>query len=171
VAGRRDVLELATRRAHRVKFEGGTYSAHELSLVAAKTMLEHLVANESTIYPQLADRGEFLRRGLETIFRELGIGAWISGWPNDAIRGSSMVMLDLAAGAGGRPSCPEERMGPGRAHPAVDDELVRSLLLLEGVSARHGLGGVSLAHEDEDLARTLAGWRRVLERLREAGLA
>ena len=35
VAGRRELLGLCTREQHRVKYEGGTYSAHELSLLAS----------------------------------------------------------------------------------------------------------------------------------------
>ena len=51
VAGRRDVLDLCTRRSGRVKFEGGTYSAHELSLVAARAQLRYLLENEEEILP------------------------------------------------------------------------------------------------------------------------
>jgi glutamate-1-semialdehyde 2,1-aminomutase len=170
VAGRREVLELATRRQHRVKFEGGTYSAHELSLLASKTMLEHLVAHEGEVYPRLAAAGDALRRGLQQLFAEFGVPVWISGWPNDAVTGSSIVMLELAASGGGAPECPEQCSGPGRAHPAVDDELLRALLLLEGVFARHGLGAVSTAHGDVEVARTLRAWRAVLDRLRAAHL-
>jgi glutamate-1-semialdehyde 2,1-aminomutase len=170
VAGRRDVLELATRQNHRVKFEGGTYSAHELSLVAAKTMLRHLVEHEREIYSRLAVLGDALRRGIQRVFDEARVPVWLSGEPNEAVPGSSIVMLDLADGRGGAPDSPEQRTGPGRAHPWVDDELVRGVLLLEGICARHGLGAVSLAHRDEEIEVTLRAWRGALERLRAAKL-
>jgi len=170
VAGRRAVMELASRRLQRVKFEGGTYSAHELCLVAAKTTLAHLIEHEGAIYPRLAALGDALRRGLARLFEEFGVPVWLSGWPNEAVPGSSLVMLDLADGRGGAPDCPEQRTGSGRAHPRVDDELVRALLLLEGVSARHGLGAASLAHGDQDVEQTLRAWRGALERMRAARL-
>ncbi len=170
VAGRRDVMELCSRASHRVKFEGGTYSAHELSLVAARAMVAHLVKNEATIYPRLAALGQELRVALQRLFDELQVPVWLSGWPNEVVPGSSLVMLDLADGRGGRPDAPEERTGSGRAHPSVDDGLLRAVLLLEGVSVRHGLGAVSIAHGADDVARTLAAFRAALLRLRAAGL-
>ena len=53
VAGRRDVLSLGTRANRRVKFEGGTYSAHELSLIASRETLRFLIENEDSVYAEL----------------------------------------------------------------------------------------------------------------------
>jgi glutamate-1-semialdehyde 2,1-aminomutase len=170
VAGRRDVMSLCSRASHRVKFEGGTYSAHELSLIAARTMLDHLVAHEAEIYGRLARLGERLRSGLARTFAELRIPAWISGDPNECVPGSSIVMVHLARSEGGRPTRPEQVSGPEGAHPVVGDDLLRALLLLEGVSVRNGLGAASTAHEDGDVDATLAAYRRALVRLRDAGL-
>jgi glutamate-1-semialdehyde 2,1-aminomutase len=170
VAGRREVMELASRASRRVKFEGGTYSAHELSMVAGMTMVRHLVDHEATVYPALAQKGATLRAGLETMAAELRAPMWISGWPNDAVAGSSLAFVRFGREHGGRPLRPEEMVGPGRAHPAIDDDLLRAALLLEGVSAHNGLGGASLAHDDGDLAATLAAYRRVVARFAAAGL-
>jgi glutamate-1-semialdehyde 2,1-aminomutase len=170
VAGRRDVMQLASRASRRVKFEGGTYSAHPLSMVAAKTMVEHLVANEREVYAELARRGAWLREQLESLFAELAIPAWISGWPNDVVAGSSIVMVHLAGERGGRPQSAEQLHGTRGAHPFVTDELLRAVLLLEGVHARHGLGAVSTVHDDDDLAATIGAYRRTLARLRAARL-
>ena len=57
------------------------------------------------------------------------------------------------------------------AHPLIGENLLKSVLLLEDVSTRSGLGAVSLAHDEDDLARTLEGYRAGLDRLRRAGLA
>jgi len=170
VAGRRDVMELASRASKRVKFEGGTYSAHELSLIAGRTMVRHLVDHEPEIYPALAQRGATLRAGLEAIAAERRAPMWISGWPTDAVAGSSLAYVRFGRERGGRPQRPEEMVGPGRAHPAIDDDLLRAALLLEGVSVHNGLGAASTAHDDGDLAATLAGWRRAVDRFAAAGL-
>src|SRR6185295_15520880 len=90
VSGRRDVMRLCTREIGRVKFEGGTYSAHELSMVAAKTMLEHLAASEATIYPRLAASGEKLRAALTAVFAEAKIPVHVTGRPNGVVPGSSI---------------------------------------------------------------------------------
>ncbi len=169
VCGRRDVMALASRSLRRVKFEGGTYSAHELSLVAGLAMVRHLVQHEGEVYPALARRGALLREGLERIAVELRLPAWISGWPNEAVAGSSVCHVRFGRERGGRPQRPEETSGPGCAHPLVGEDLLRAALLLEGVSVHNGLGAASTAHGEHDLAATLAGYRRALERLVAAG--
>ncbi len=170
VAGRRALLDLCTRAQRRVKFEGGTYSAHELSMVAGVTMVRHLIDHESEVYSGLAQRGARLREGLEQIARELRVPAWISGWPNEVVGGSSLAFVRFGSAAGGRPQRPEQMVGRGAAHPMVDDDLLRAVLLLEGVSAHNGLGAASMAHDDADLAATLAAYRRAIQRLVGAGL-
>jgi glutamate-1-semialdehyde 2,1-aminomutase len=170
VCGRRDVMRLCTRAVGRVKFEGGTYSAHELSLVAAKVMLEHLAAQENSIYPQLAAKGERLRGELTRVFAEARLPVHVTGRPNEVVPGSSIVMLHVAAHDSLPPQRPENLTGPDGEHPFIDDSLLRAVLLLEGVSARHGVGAVSLAHADADLDATVAAFRRTLARLDAAGL-
>ena len=64
VAGRRDVMDLCTRRTARVKFEGGTYSAHELSLLAARSQLRHVREHEAEVYGRLSALGASIRRRL-----------------------------------------------------------------------------------------------------------
>jgi len=168
VAGRRDVMHLCTKESGRVKFEGGTYSAHELSLVAAKTMLDHLVREESRIYPRLAELGNRAREGLLRLMGESGVPAFIPEPPRDLLAGSSLVMMHLAREAGPAPACPEDLAE--RGHPLVGERLLKSTLLLEDLSVRSGLGAISLAHTEEDLDRSLESIRAGLDRLRRAGL-
>jgi glutamate-1-semialdehyde 2,1-aminomutase len=168
VAGRRDLLELCTQKSGRVKFEGGTYSAHELSLVAARTMLGHLCEEESRIYPRLAALGQRMHEGLLRVTREAGVPVFIPGPPPDLPAGSSMVMMHLAREAGPVPTSPEDLAE--RAHPVLDERLLKSTLLLEDLSVRSGLGAISAAHTEEELDRTLEGIRAGFDRLRRAGL-
>jgi glutamate-1-semialdehyde 2,1-aminomutase len=170
VCGRRDVMRLCTREVGRVKFEGGTYSAHELSLIAAKAMVDHLVAHEREVYGRIAALGEELRAALLRLFAEMRVPVHVTGRPNEVVPGSSIVMVHLAAHDAPPPERPEQLTGPDGEHPCVDDSLLRSVLLLEGVSARHGVGAVSFSHEANDLATTIDAFRRALARLRAAGL-
>jgi glutamate-1-semialdehyde 2,1-aminomutase len=168
VAGRREVLELCSRGSGRVKFEGGTYSAHELSLVAARTMLTEIDVHAAQIYPQLAARADSLRRGLAAIGRRLSVPLTILGAPQPPLPAGSLVMPHLLCDDGPPPRSPQELTE--RQLPGVDERLLRSVLLLHDLSTRTGLGGVSLAHDDDDVARTLAAFEAGLGRLRGAGL-
>ena len=52
----------------------------------------------------------------------------------------------------------------------LDDQILKSTVMLEHVSTRHGLGAVSTAHTDEHLEKTFAAFEAALERFRRAGL-
>lgn len=168
VAGRRDVLSLGTRESRRVKFEGGTYSAHELGLVAAHTMISHLEERQAEIYPQLARAGEQLRTGLARVTAGAGVSVHLLGETPQGFPGSSLVCMHLAREATAKPSCPEELAE--RGNPQVTERLLKATLLLEDLSTRSGMGAVSTAHSDADLEKTLESVRAGFDRLRRAGL-
>jgi glutamate-1-semialdehyde 2,1-aminomutase len=168
VAGRRDVLSLGTRASKRVKFEGGTYSAHELSLLATREIVSHLVTNEETIYPRLAAAGDRMREAVARVAVEAGLPVQVLGSSaEDGIRGS-LVLVHPAAGDAPRSTCSEELAAA--AHPWITERLLKAVLLLEDVSSRSGIGAISTTHTDEDLDRTLDGFRAAVERLKRAGL-
>jgi glutamate-1-semialdehyde 2,1-aminomutase len=168
VAGRRDVLELCTRGIGRVKFEGGTFSAHELSLVAARAQLRYLIEQGDEIYPRLAESGERARLGVARIAEEAGVPIVITAAPGGAIPGSSLVMWHVAREEAPAPGCPEDLAAC--RHPAIGERLLKSVLLLEGVSVRSGLGAVSTTHGEAEIEASLDAVRSALERFRGAGL-
>ena len=168
VAGKRDLLELCSREQHRVKFEGGTYSAHELALLASATLLEHLIAEESSVYPALACAARELRDGIRALAGEAGLAVSLLGAAEPAGESSSLLMLHVLREPGADPSSPEDLAH--RAHPFLDDDLLKSVLMLHGVSVRTGLGALSTAHGAADFALTLDGFGAAFERLRRAGL-
>lgn len=168
VAGRRDVLELCSRSSARVKFEGGTYSAHELTLLAARTMLRLLLAEGDEIYARLAALGQRLRLGLSRIVQNAGLHAHLLGTPDGVAPHGSLILLHMMADAGAPPAAPEELAA--RRHPILDDRLLKSVLLLHDVCTRTGLGAVTTAHTVEDVDRTVEAYGLAFERLRQAGL-
>jgi len=168
VAGRADVLRLATRESHRVKFEGGTYSAHELSLLASSVLLDRLVTHAGEIYPALSATGDRLRAGLAAVAAECGFALAVLGVPEIPGHSGSLVLAHLLAGDGAEIRCPED-LAAAR-HPWIDERLLKSTLLLEGLSTRAGLGAASTAHTEQDVAFTLDAWRAGLLRLKRAGL-
>jgi glutamate-1-semialdehyde 2,1-aminomutase len=168
VAGRRDVLSLSTRESGRVKFEGGTYSAHELSLIATREIVKHLIQNKDTIYPQLAAKGDKMRREIPRIAEEAGLRVHTLGPSADDVVAGSLVFAHPVMGDAPAPTCPEDLASS--AHPAVTERLLKSVLLLEDVFTRSGLGGISATHTDEDLDQTLAAFRAAFARLGKAGI-
>ncbi len=169
VAGRRDVLELSAREIHRVKFEGGTYSAHELSLIAAREIVRLLAADEEQIYTDLAAKGDRMRKEIGRVAAQAGVPVQRVGPRDDRLAAGSLVFVHLAREeSAAQPSCPEELIAG--CHPWISERLWKSVLMLEDVSTRTGLGAISTAHGDEELERTLEGYRAGFDRLRRAGL-
>jgi glutamate-1-semialdehyde 2,1-aminomutase len=168
VAGREEVLALCTREIGRVKFEGGTYSAHEASLVAARTLLKHLIEHEQEIYRQLGQLGQSLRKRIADLPDLPGLRLHVTGSPDVASFGSSLVYLHTLGEAGADPQRPEDLVE--QAHPYIDDGLLKATLMLEDLSVHFGVGAVSTAHGEGDLDRTAAALAAMLQRFRAGDL-
>ncbi len=159
VVGRGDVMELISEGAEgRVWFNGGTFSAHPLSLLAGQTMVEYLVGHEGEIYPALAAKGEKLRRGIEKVFADRGVVARCTGYGNDAVPGSSVGGVYFPLEAEHPPFRGEEFMDPQCCGLRLREEGLKLGLLLHQVNVVHGLGAVSYQHGEEDLAHTLEAY-------------
>jgi glutamate-1-semialdehyde 2,1-aminomutase len=152
VAGREVVLRLAGEASGgRVKFSGGTFSAHPASMLAAKTAMQHLVDHEAEIYPRLAELGDRMRRSLESAFRSEGISARCTGFGNDVIPGSSLAYLHFPYQEGIVPDRPENLLDPENCDIELGTHVLQLALLLENVYMVHGHGAVSIAHSDDDM--------------------
>jgi glutamate-1-semialdehyde 2,1-aminomutase len=152
VAGRAGVMGRVGREAGSVvKFSGGTYSGHPAALLAAKTMLNHLVANEDTVYPRLAQLGERARRAMEAAFIEEGIFARCTGYGNDVIPGSSMVNLNFPYDEQTFLRMPENVYDPACCDVTLGQKVVELALLLEDVHVLEGHGAVTTAHTEADI--------------------
>jgi len=152
VGGKFDIMKLAGRgEHHRVKFSGGTYSAHPAALLAAKTQMEYLVSREEEIYPRLAVLGEKARRTVEDAFAQEGICARCTGDPNDALPGSSLSMLVFPYDDDLQISRPEDVWDPSVTDVVLRDNVFQLAMQLEDVHPMHGLGSVSYAHTDADI--------------------
>ncbi len=170
VLGREDVMRLCTPGGgSRVRFEGGTYSAHPLALLAARTMVEKLCDAGSTTYAELANKGEWLRAELIAQFERLSVPVCVTGSLPAGMGGSSVVMWHFVKQQGLQPSCAEDLTRKDRRHPVVDAALFRAVSLLEDLHVKGG-GCVSGAHSDADLKSTLQSVANAVARLREAEL-
>jgi glutamate-1-semialdehyde aminotransferase len=132
-------------------------------------MIEHLETNEAEVYGRLAVAGTRLRDGLARISESSGfpvhvLGATPAGFPK-----SSLVYMHPALGGSASPTCPEELVE--RGNPRIPERLLKATLLLCDLSTRSGIGGVTMAHTDDDLARTLERVSDGFDRFVRAGLA
>jgi glutamate-1-semialdehyde 2,1-aminomutase len=167
VAGREEVMTRAGREGGRhVRFDGGTYSAHPASMMAGKLMLEYLIENEKTIYSQLGKLGQQMRERLEEIFAEHDILAKCTGYPNEAIQGSSLALIHFPVKPDIDIDSPDIASDPAYCNLPIREQVLKLALLLEDVYAVHGLGSLSTAHTEEDLSKLYAACHRAADRLK-----
>jgi len=167
VGGRADVMSLVGREmGHQVKFSGGTYSGHPASLLASRTMMRYLVEHEAEVYPRLAALGELARHTVEKAFAEEGIYARCTGYGNEAVVGSSVAMTHFPYDPGRRLTTPDDVSDPAVCDVTLRERVLKLALLLEDVHVMHGLGALSLAHSEEDIAHLGSGCRRVARRIK-----
>jgi glutamate-1-semialdehyde 2,1-aminomutase len=167
VTGRADIMGLVSRRADsKVRFSGGTYSAHPASLLAAKTLMTYLVEHEAEVYPRLADLGELARQAMLRAFREEGVYAQCTGGANEVIAGSSMFMLHFPFKEDAQLSKPADWFDPARCDVALRSKVLDLALLLENVFMLHSHGSLSTAHTESDIEFLAAACRRAARRIK-----
>lgn len=166
VVGRADVMYLAGRESeHAVKFSGGTYSAHPASLLAAKTTMTYLAEHEGEVYPRLAELGESTRQAMEACFADEGIYARCTGYGNEAIPGSSMVMVNFPFDESRALVTPDDVCDPEACDITLREQVLKLGLLLEDVHVMHGLGSLSVAHTEDEIALLCEACHRVAHRI------
>jgi glutamate-1-semialdehyde 2,1-aminomutase len=165
VAGRADIMAQAGRGGG-VRFSGGTYSCHPASLLAAKIMMEYLVKHESEVYPALGAIGDRARRTVEAAFSEEGLPASCTGDPNSVIPGSSVSAVLFPYTYGITFTSPEQTKNPDICDVELSDTVLQLALLLEDVHVMHGLGAVSTAHTDNEIAILSEAVRRAAKRIK-----
>lgn len=171
VVGREEVMQLCSdrRRGLRARFDGGTFSAHPASLLAAKTMLDHLVENEADVYARLSDLGQRMREGVEETFARHGILARCTGYGNEAVPGSSVgsVHFPFRESEDVELDRPDKVDDPEICDVALRERVLKPALLLEDVYVMHGLGTLSTAHTDEDIDHLLSAFDAVARRIKD----
>jgi len=167
VAGRAEVMSLVGReKGRQVKFSGGTYSGHPASLLAAKTSMTYLVEHEDEVYPRLAELGEKTRQTIEAAFADEGIYARCTGYGNEMVPGSSLAMTHFPCQAGRQLKTPDDVYDPDVCNVTLRERVMKLGLLLEDIHVIHGLGALSVAHTEDDIARLGDACRRVARRIK-----
>jgi glutamate-1-semialdehyde 2,1-aminomutase len=167
VAGKAAVMTRAGREGGRhVRFDGGTYSAHPASMLAGRLMVEYLIEHEATLYPRLAELGQQMRTRIEAVFAAQGILARCTGYPNEAVPGSSLALIHFPIRPDIEIDSPDVASDPACCNMEVRELVLKLALLLEDVYAVHGLGSLSAAHTEQDLEKLYAACERAAQRIK-----
>ena len=167
VVGRADIVGLVGRsEGNRVRFSGGTYSAHPASLLAAKTLMSHLVEHEAQVYPYLGDLGAKIRQVMVAAFQEEGIYVWCTGHDDQVLPGSSLFMLHFPYEEAVQLNRPEDWLDPSVCDITLGHQVMDLALLLEDIFLLHSHGAISTAHTEEDLDFLGEACRRVARRIK-----
>ncbi len=166
VAGRRDVLELCnpkTSSPSKVKFNGGTFSAHPASMFAGIVYLQYLIENADSLYPKIGRMGNRARIEIEKIFRHHGFLVTCTGLDTDIIPESSMVGVHFLHESTDRITSPEKVWSANKCDPEMRERIFKLAMINEGVNICHGFGGVSLSHSDKHIQVSLDAVERIAQ--------
>jgi glutamate-1-semialdehyde 2,1-aminomutase len=169
VGGRAEIMQLVSKvGGGKVKFSGGTFSGHPLSMLAASTLLRYLVENEERIYPQIASISQLMRESVLEVFTKQNILARWAGGENPVIPHCSINMLCFPYQEDSPLTTPDEVLSPLVCDTVMTEIVIKLAMLLEDVHIVHGLGGISAAHTEEDIPLLCGAFERAIERISRA---
>jgi glutamate-1-semialdehyde 2,1-aminomutase len=164
VAGRDEIMALCdpeTEFERRVKFEGGTYSAHPASMMAGKTFIEYLIEHEKEIYPRIGRLGGKVRSEIEHIFSRHGFNVRCSGGDDSVTTDSSIVGVHFVNEGIDRITCPDQTWNPDACDIELRESILKLAMLDEGFNIFHGYGAISAAHSEGEVQSSLDAVERV----------
>jgi len=167
VSGREDILRLCspkTKIGERVRFDGGTYSAHPATMLAGLTYLRYLIEHEKGIYDKIGKFGQILGQGIEEIFKKHGFQVICTGDGDALNQQSSFIGVHFLEGDINTVLSPEEAWNPKVCDFELREKLFKIAMIMEGVNVFHGIGAVSFAHTEKDIEFTLNAVKRVAQK-------
>jgi len=170
LAGRSEIMDLCdpgTAPDKRVKFEGGTFSAHPACMLAGLMFLKHLIENEEQIYPRLGRLGRRVRNGIEKIFNRQGFNVRCTGGDESITSQSSVIGVHFLRRDIDRIVSPEEVWNPDVSDHDLRENVFKLAMLLEGFHIFHGYGTISHAHSEGEVETSLDAVARVARRWSE----
>jgi glutamate-1-semialdehyde 2,1-aminomutase len=167
VGGKEEIMELCSPDAppgRKVKFEGGTFSAHPSAMLAGTAFIKYLVQNEHDIYPRIGKLGKKVRTEIEAIFSRYGIRVKCTGGDETIAPNSSVVGVHFVNEGIDRVLYPEEVWNPGICDFEMREKIFRLAMLEEGFNIFHGYGAISAAHSGEEIQASLDAMERIAKR-------
>ncbi|MGD8538343.1 MAG: aminotransferase class III-fold pyridoxal phosphate-dependent enzyme [Candidatus Aminicenantes bacterium] len=164
LAGKSEIMSLCgadVDNAHRVKFEGGTFSAHPASMQAGIRFLQHLISHEEDIYPRIGRLGEHVREKIEEIFQFHGFHVRCTGGGSPVANNSSIIGVHFLYSSEERITSPEESWNPEISDFELREQIFKLSMLAEGFNIFHGYGTIAVAHSDEEIESSLNAVNRI----------
>ncbi len=158
LAGKKEIMSLCgtdVKDTHRVKFEGGTFSAHPACMQAGIIFLRHLISHEEEIYPRIGQMGKRVRDQIEKIFQSHGFAARCTGDGIPVAENSSIIGVHFLHSNEARITSPEESWNPEISDFELREKIFKLSMLEEGFNIFHGYGTIAAAHSDEEIERSL----------------
>ena len=163
IAGRADILSLCDPTIKRenkwdgVLSGGGTFSCNPLAMEVGKSVVSYLKKNEKDIYPELADKGEKMRKGIKQAFDDANVDAIVTGF-------ASLFQTHFPLKKDDRPRNPHEILLKTDINKREVEFKIR--MLNHGVNLMHGGGAISTAHTDKDIEKVIEAAREVAVEMR-----
>lgn len=173
VAGREDIMALCSPEAkaeQRVKFEGGTFSAHPASLLAGTTFIRYLISHDSDIYPRIGKLGAKVRKGIEEIFAQHGFHVKCTGYGNSIAENSSMVGVQFLHDGIDRITTPEQILDPEVCDVELREKVFKLAMLEEGFHIFHGYGAISSSHTESEIQASLDAVEKIAKKWRKCNI-
>ena len=170
VAGREDVMSLCSPEAEseeRVKFDGGTFSAHSSSMMAGTIYIQYLISHSEEIYPRMGKLGARVRKEIEEIFTAYGFNVKCTGHGNSITENSSLVGVQFLKDKVDRITSPDQVWNPEICDIELREEVFKLAMLGEGFNIFHGYGAISASHAEEEIQDSLNAVERIARRWRK----
>jgi glutamate-1-semialdehyde 2,1-aminomutase len=167
LAGKKEIMALCgpdVEVSQRVKFEGGTFSAHPASMQAGIRFLQHLISHEDDIYPRIGRLGEHVRIQIEAIFQSHGFHVRCTGDGIPIAKNSSIIGVHFLHSSEERITSPEESWNPEVTDFELREKIFKLSMLEEGFNIFHGYGAIAFAHSDEEIESSLEAVDRIAQK-------
>lgn len=160
VAGSREVMELTdprgdAREGRKVSIGGGTFSSNPLTMAAGLTTVRYLEEHRK-VYGSLARFGGEIRKRVPAVFTDRGVDVVCTG-----VESLFQVHFPLEEGV----VINSARDVFQLTDPRRREEEFKLGLVNEGVYTMHGGGGLSVAHDEEDVRHLLRATESVAEEM------
>lgn len=173
VAGDNDLLSLcspAAKKEDRVKFEGGTFSGHPSAMLAGAVYIQHLIENESEIYPQIGQLGDEVRKNIEDIFFHYEFNVKCTGEGDDIAPSSSLIGVQFLRKELDKVISPEQVWNPEVSDVELREKAFKLAMMEEGFHPFHGFGAVSAAHKEKEIQASLDAVEKIAKEWKNLGV-
>ncbi|MHA1986484.1 MAG: aspartate aminotransferase family protein [Promethearchaeota archaeon] len=142
IGGRKDIIDKANPESENtVLIGGGTFSGYPLSMIAGLKTLE-ILKNSHNEYNRINKEGENMLYNLNQFFDEEQLSIVAKGY-------KSLIMLHAMSNYDEKPSMRKI----SQFKDTKKEALLQLALFNREISGLHGLGSLSMAHTEKDLAR------------------